>query len=137
MSTCSIRADASEFGQKSITSYRAVEVASDAESPSVDEVRKRWNGVYTTANFGSLDKVFYNPTVGYAEADKTLQAVMQAAVDFGVEYMYVGGEMKSLDLGADGRRVGIELANGDTLRADKVLLCTGARTDLSACVYDI
>ncbi|KAL6806755.1 FAD dependent oxidoreductase [Trichoderma sp. SZMC 28013] len=121
-----LRADASDFGEKSVASYRAVGVANDAEFLSVDEVRKRWNGVYATANFGSLDKVLYNPTVGYAEADKALQAVMQAAVDLGVEY--VVGEMKSLDLGADGRCVGIELANGDTLRADKVLLCTGART---------
>lgn len=121
-----LRADASDFGEKSVASYRAVGVANEAEFLSVDEVRKRWNGVYATANFGSLDKVLYNPTVGYAEADKALQAVMQAAVDLGVEY--VVGEMKSLDLGADGRCVGIELANGDTLRADKVLLCTGART---------
>ncbi|KAH0529335.1 hypothetical protein TsFJ059_004096 [Trichoderma semiorbis] len=121
-----LRADASDFGEKSVASYRAVGVANEAEFLSVDEVRARWNGVYATANFGSLDKVLYNPTVGYAEADKALQAVMQAAVDLGVEY--VVGEMKSLDLGADGRCVGIELANGDTLRADKVLLCTGART---------
>jgi hypothetical protein len=121
-----LRADASDFGEKSVASYKAVGVASDAGFLSVDEVRKRWNGAYATANFGTLDKILYNPTVGYAEADKALNAVMQAAVDLGVEY--VVGEMKSLDLGADGRCVGIELTNGQTLRADKILLCTGART---------
>lgn len=121
-----LRADASDFGEKSVASYRAVGVANDSEFLPIEEVRKRWNGVYATANFGNLDKILYNPTVGYAEADKALQAVMQAAVDLGVEY--VVGEMKSLDLGDDGRCVGIELASGETLRADKILLCTGART---------
>ncbi|RFU71873.1 hypothetical protein TARUN_10389 [Trichoderma arundinaceum] len=121
-----LRADASDFGEKSLASYRAVGVANDAEFLPVEEVRKRWNGIFATAKFGTLDKILYNPTVGYAEADKALQAVMQAAVDLGVEY--VVGEMKSLDLGADGRCVGIELTNGETLRADKILMCTGART---------
>ncbi|PTB44198.1 hypothetical protein M441DRAFT_55267 [Trichoderma asperellum CBS 433.97] len=121
-----LRADASDFGEKSIASYKAVGVANNAEFLPVDEVRKRWNGVYATACFGNLDKILFNPTVGYAEADKALEAVMQAAVDLGVEY--VVGEMKSLDLGPDGQCVGIELTNGHTLQAEKILLCTGART---------
>ncbi|KYK55138.1 sarcosine oxidase [Drechmeria coniospora] len=121
-----LRADTSNFGQASIAAYRDFGVANKSEFLPVDEVRKRWNGAFATANFDGLDTVLYNPTVGFAEADKALSAVIREAVDQGVEYRI--GVMKTLTFGSSGECTGIVLENGDVLRADKVLLATGART---------
>ena len=121
-----LRADGSDFGQQSIAAYKAVGVANDSEYLPVEEVRTRWNGALATADFGELSSILYNPSVGYAEADKALKAVVQAAIDAGVEH--VVGDMASLTFGPDGECTGIRLQSGETLQADKILLCTGART---------
>ncbi|KND90552.1 L-saccharopine oxidase [Tolypocladium ophioglossoides CBS 100239] len=121
-----LRADASNFGDESMAAYKAMGIPNDSEYLPVDEARRRWNGAFATANFDGLDKILYNPTVGYAEADKALGAVVQAAVDQGVEY--VVGVMKKLNFGAGGQCTGITLETGEVLQADKMLLATGART---------
>lgn len=121
-----LRVDSSSFGDESIAAYKAMGVANDSEFLPVDEVRRRWNGAFATANFGDLSTVLYNPTVGYAEADKALGAVVQSAVDAGVDYVL--GEMEKLTFGPDGECTGIQLTSGETMHADKVLLATGART---------
>lgn len=121
-----LRADPSNFAEKSIQSYKDMDIDNDSEMLPVSEVRKRWNGVFETANFDGLDKVLYNPTVGIAEADKALEAVVQAAVDHGVEYII--GEMDKLAFGPNGECAGVVLASGQVLEAERVLMATGART---------
>ncbi|CAM1502060.1 Fc.00g040440.m01.CDS01 [Cosmosporella sp. VM-42] len=121
-----LRADDSDFGEESIRAYREMGIANDSEFLPVEEVRKRWNGAFASANFEKLSHILYNPSVGFAEADKALGAVVQAAIDLGVEYVL--GVMDSLEFGADGQCTGVKLQDGETLRADKILMCTGART---------
>ena len=121
-----LRADESSFGDESIASYKAMGVKNDSEFLPVEEVRKRWNGAFATANFGKLSHILYNPTVGFAEADKALGAVVREAVDNGVHYKI--GEMDKLAFGSNGECVGVELNSGETLYADKILMATGART---------
>ena len=121
-----LRADESSFGEESIAAYREMGIANDSEFLPVEEVRKRWNGAFASANFGNLSRILYNPNVGFAEADKALGAVVQAAIDLGVEYVL--GVMDTLEFGADGQCTGVKLQDGETLQADKILLCTGART---------
>lgn len=121
-----LRADTSSFGEESIAAYKAMGIANNSEFLPVDEVRRRWNGAFATTNFGNLSTVLYNPSVGYAEADKALGAVVQAAVDNGVEYCI--GEMERLTFGPVGECTGILLKSGETLQADNVLMATGART---------
>lgn len=121
-----LRADASNFGVESMAAYRDLGVANDSHFLPVDEVRRRWNGAFATANFDGLDTVLYNPTVGYAEADKALGTVVREAVDQGVDYVL--GVVSRLNLGPSGECTGATLESGESLRADKVLLATGART---------
>ncbi|RCI17387.1 hypothetical protein L249_2674 [Ophiocordyceps polyrhachis-furcata BCC 54312] len=122
-----LRADESNFGVESIAAYKDMGVANESEFLPVDEVRRRWNGAFATSNFGGLPTILYNPTVGFAEADKALEAVVQAAVDHGVEF--VEASVERLDFDASGQCVGVSLKDGrGTLRADKVLLAAGART---------
>lgn len=121
-----LRADPTNFGEKSIAAYKAMGVANSSQFLSIEEVRRRWNGAFATSDFSGLDKVLYNPSVGFAEADKALGAVVQAAVDHGVHY--VKGEMMALTFGTDGKCTGIELRSGKVLHAEKILLAAGART---------
>ncbi|KJZ78618.1 hypothetical protein HIM_02009 [Hirsutella minnesotensis 3608] len=121
-----LRADSSNFGEASMATYRDMEVPNDSEFLPVDEVRRRWNGAFGSSNFDGVDKVLYNPSVGYAEADKALKAVVQAAVDEGVEY--VVGVVRRLNLGPANQCTGVTLEAGQVLQADNVLLAAGART---------
>lgn len=128
-----LRADATDFGPRSMAAYEALGSTSGSSYLPVDEVRRRWKGVFATSNFDGVDQVIYNPNVGYAEADKALGAVIQAAVDLGVTY--VTGEMASLAFGPEGSHaganttcIGVNLVDGRRLTADKVMLATGART---------
>jgi sarcosine oxidase/L-pipecolate oxidase len=121
-----LRADPSNFGDRSIAAYRALGSDNESHFLSVEEVRKRWNGAFATANFTGLDKILYNPSAGFAEADKALGAVVQAALDHGANYVL--GEMTRLEFGARGECTGVELRDGRVLRADKILMATGART---------
>ncbi|KAH6894287.1 FAD dependent oxidoreductase [Thelonectria olida] len=121
-----LRADSTSFAEESIASYRDMNIPNDSELLSVEEVRKRWNGAFATADFTGVEQILFNPSVGFAEADKALGAVVQAAVDLGVNY--VVGELKQLEMAEDGGCSGVLLTDGRTLRADKILLATGART---------
>lgn len=123
-----LRADKTDFGGKSIASYKRAGVSNESRFMPVEEVRQRWNGAFATANFGELTHVLYNPTVGFAEADKALEAVIKAAIDAGVNYVI--GEMTTLAFGQQGQCTGINLTSGEQMTADKVLLCTGAHTPL-------
>lgn len=121
-----LRADPSNFGERSIAAYKELGTPNDSHYLSVDEVRKRWNGAFATSNFDGVDKVLYNPSVGFAEADKALGAVVQAAVNHGVDY--VVGEVTSLTFGPSGETTGVSLQDGRVLQANKIVLAAGART---------
>lgn len=122
-----LRADPTDFAEKSMAAYKELGIHNESELIPVEDVRKRWNGLFSTTNFGELDKVLYNPSIGFAEADKALAAVVQAGIDHGVEYTI--GEMDKLAFGLDGQCVGVTLKSGETILADKVLMATGARTE--------
>ena len=113
------------FGEESIRSYQKAGIRTDSEFLSIDEVRKRWPGAIATSNFGELYKVLYNSSVGYAEADKALEAVVQAAIEEGLKY--VVDTVVKLTLSTEGNCTGIELQSSRTLEADKILLANGAR----------
>ncbi|KAH8178502.1 FAD dependent oxidoreductase domain-containing protein [Sarocladium implicatum] len=121
-----LRADETNFGQKSIASYEAAGVPTTARFMAVEEVRQQWNGAFATSNLGNLSHILYNPAVGFAEADNALGAIVQAAVDAGVNY--VVGDVDKLMIDQDGSCSGVSLTSGDTMSADRVLLSIGART---------
>ncbi|KAH7113429.1 hypothetical protein EDB81DRAFT_873546 [Dactylonectria macrodidyma] len=108
------RADSTSFGEESIASYRDMGIANDSELLPVEKVRRRWNGALATADFKGVDQILYKSRVVFAEADKALGAVVQAA--------------SSLEFGDDdqSRCTGVKLWDDRTLHAHKVLLATAA-----------
>jgi sarcosine oxidase/L-pipecolate oxidase len=51
---------------------------------------------------------------------------VQSAIDHGVQF--VVGEVESLTFGSEGQCTGVALLSGQSLQADRVLVCAGART---------
>ncbi|KAF3358652.1 hypothetical protein VDGD_01565 [Verticillium dahliae] len=123
-----LRADPGNFSDGSMRNYKKLNVQSRAEWLDVDEVRRRFNGAFADGAFEGLDKVMYNPDCGWAEADKALGAVLQAAQAEGARHHV--GDVEKLIFNEGGACVGVQFRGGDEMRADAVLLCTGARTPL-------
>jgi sarcosine oxidase/L-pipecolate oxidase len=121
-----LRADSSDFSERCFATYKALGVETSATWISVDEARKRWNGVFATADFDGVEKVMWNPHSGWAAAAKALTAVIQTAVDYGVDYCSNGVEKLLFD-GA-GRCTGARLGDGSDVTASSTLVCAGSST---------
>ncbi|KAM0269420.1 hypothetical protein ACHAQH_009757 [Verticillium albo-atrum] len=95
--------------KESIRNYKELNVTSRAEWLDIDEVRKRFNSAFADSDFKGLDKVIFNPDCGaWYHVDTVEKIVFDEA----------------------GACVGVRFKGGDEMRADAVLLCTGARTSL-------
>jgi sarcosine oxidase/L-pipecolate oxidase len=121
-----LRADPSDFSERCFATYNELGADTPATWISVDEARKRWNGVFATADFEGVEKVMWNPHAGWAAAAKALTAVIQAAVDRGVDYRSNGVEKLLFD--GSGRCTGARLRDGSEITANSTLVCAGAST---------
>ena len=92
----------------------------------MQEVRSLGNGAFAGTDFGELTHVLYNSKIGFAEADKALKAVVEAALEKGVKFKV--GTVDKLNFDRSGQVTGVGLLSGEKLVADKTLLATGART---------
>ncbi|KAL4794414.1 FAD dependent oxidoreductase [Aspergillus venezuelensis] len=91
------------------------------------EVREGWGGVLSRTDLSPFGSYYYNPSAGWADASGALRLMLQEAVRLGVRYEI--GEVKRIVLSGGGTGVeGVETETGTMLRADKVLLATGAWT---------
>ncbi|KAH7367547.1 sarcosine oxidase [Plectosphaerella cucumerina] len=121
-----LRADPGTHGDKVLRAYERLGADSRATWLGIEEVRTRFNGVFADTHFGDLDKIFYNPNCGWAEADKALNAVLGAAKEAGATY--IQGSVERVLFDQSGAARGVLLEGGEELEADAVLLATGART---------
>ncbi|KAH6988611.1 hypothetical protein EDB80DRAFT_865604 [Ilyonectria destructans] len=60
--------------------------AHSSKSPHVEEVRQRWDGPLSAAGFNEGGNIVYTPRTGFTGAGKTLDLVVQTAVDRDVKY---------------------------------------------------
>ena len=105
--------------------FKKIGVETGGEIISLEEAGLRYP-VYKNADWEGSDAIYVNPTSGWGEADKAMQSVMDAAVNEGVSY--VEKIVMSLILTDDGGCAGVRTSDGQELRANHVLLCTGAGT---------
>ncbi|KAK7413678.1 hypothetical protein QQX98_007460 [Neonectria punicea] len=118
------------MGSASFNNYKKLGVDPGAEMLTVDQARARFP-VFSNANWtGVADDMYYNPCSGWADADPSMQAVAEAALAAGVQY--VQGAAERLVFAEDGDHqgacVGVRTVQGDEIRGNKILLCTGAWT---------
>jgi sarcosine oxidase/L-pipecolate oxidase len=120
--------DASAPGPVIVESYEKVlgKGNSPAALLSHDEVRTRFEGVFRDGDWTGVDHWVWNPAGGWGDAESALRAVIQEAVDLGVEY--VEGTVSKVEFDSAGACTGAVTEEGALLKAAKILLCTGART---------
>ena len=113
------------LGRRMIQNFKDLGVESKAEVVGPEELKKRyplfWDTDYTEAK-----DCYVNPEAGWAEAASALRAVIDEAIKHGVEY--VEGSVSRLLLNEEKDCTGVELKDGRTLEAGKVVLATGANT---------
>lgn len=123
-----LRPDPGSFGTDSLATYAKLGADTEAGWLSVPEVRSGFNGAFEDGNFDGLDKIYWNPGCGWAEAEGALGAVTEAAKDAGVRFVAGSVEKVLVEEYKGGRCSGVALKNGEVMRAGAVLLATGART---------
>lgn len=112
--------------QKIFDNYKELGVDVKAELFSPREMKTRFQGLYADADFTDVDEILWNPSSGWAEAARALQATIEAAVENGVHY--VSAPVAKLVLKDDGCCTGIRTEDGRTFSASSIILSTGAYT---------
>jgi hypothetical protein len=113
------------MGDASLQNYKQLGIETGSEILTPDQARER-HPVFKNANWTDVKDNFYNPHSGWGEADPAVNAVLQAAVKAGVNYVQEAVEKLLCD--DQGTCVGVKLISGDEMKASTILLCAGAWT---------
>ncbi|KAL8687403.1 MAG: hypothetical protein Q9218_006412 [Villophora microphyllina] len=113
------------LGRRMIQNFKDLGVESKAEVVEAEELKKRYPLFWDT-DYEEAKDCYINPEVGWAEAASALRAVIAKAVEYGVEY--IDGSVSKLLFDDEHDCFGVELKDGQTLEAGKVILATGANT---------
>lgn len=105
--------------------YKKLGVDVGAELLEPEELKHRFNGLFADTNLKDVENILWNPSSGWAEAERALEDTIKAAVENGVHY--VTASVKSLVLSNESCE-GVYTEDGRTLTASKTILSTGAYT---------
>ena len=115
-----------EYAQGVIDNYKKLGRKAELFAVPVDQAKKMYAGIFDEADYSGVKDVLVNRTSGWAAAGDCLQAVTRETMRLGVKY--VTAEVSTLQFDYHGRCNGLKTANGQTLTASHVILCTGAFT---------
>lgn len=121
-----VNMDDSDLGRRIIKNYETLNEDTGSEIIGPDEMKKRYNGIFAHTDYRGVKDIFVNPTSGWAEATLALRNVIEAAIGNGIKYQ--AGDIEVLIFGSNGECTGVKTKEGQTLHADKIILCTGAGT---------
>ncbi|KAJ4353664.1 uncharacterized protein N0V89_005394 [Didymosphaeria variabile] len=95
-------------------------------------LRERWDGLLRETSFDDpkIEKGYWNPEAGWADAGDAVAMMMEDAVGRGVKYEC--GDVELLLLSENGIK-GVQTQDGKIYEADKILLATGAWTSQLLC----
>jgi sarcosine oxidase / L-pipecolate oxidase len=116
------------MGSRVLANYEIVGADHKAEMLTPEIVRTGFDGIFGDANWTDVEENFYNPNSGWGEADKCLQKMTEVAIQEGV--IYVEATVTKLSIDSNRTCTGVQTEDGRELKADHVVLCTGARTAL-------
>lgn len=91
---------------------------------TLQEVKKRWDGVLKGINTKGFDKAYTNSSAGWADASSAVRAMLEKTMENGVQYQ-VGEVQELVDLN---NQVHVKTVAGQSYTADKIVLATGAWT---------
>ena len=115
----------SEYAGAVIGNYERLGRKADLRAVGVEEARGLYGGLFEDADYEGVKEVLVNRTSGWAAAGDCLGAVTRECLRLGVRY--VVGEVETLDF-EGGECVGVRTEDGGVVRADRVVVCTGAYT---------
>lgn len=116
--------------------YAALGIHPPGKLMSVEEARYTFPSL-ANGNWQGVKQAYYNPASGWGDADMAMRAVVDAAIDAGVQFH--AGSVEELLLrrstsqtDVPGRCIlqctGVRLESGAELQANHIVLCTGAAT---------
>ena len=117
------------FAEQVQKNFAELGVKADLHTYPVEQARVLFEKLFADADYTSVNDVLVNKTSGWAEAKEALQSTIKAAVALGVKYITAEVTAIKFDETRPRRRCwGIETAEGETIVADRIVLCTGAFT---------
>ena len=116
-----------QMGPKSYENYKALGVDPGAVFFAPEDAKAKFP-MFQKANWTDVDENYWNPRSGWGEGDGAVRAVIQAAIRAGVHY--VEATISKLLFDGEGDCLGVSTTDSKDLKADHVILCTGARTAL-------
>lgn len=118
--------DDTGLARRIVKNYEELKAYSEAVIVRPDEFIKMYGKLFEDADYRGVEEVFVNPLSGWAEATKAVRAVIEAAIENGVEY--VKADIKKLNLDLQGACTGVQTSDGRNFTAANVILSTGAGT---------
>lgn len=115
-----------DFSQRVQENFRKLGVDSGLLGLPVDEARKAYGGIFEDGDYTGVKEVFINKFSGWAEAKEALRSTIEEAVRLGVEY--IEADVSKLEFDEGGATTGVITSTGKVLRADCIILSTGAYT---------
>ena len=113
------------LGKQIIDNFKKLGVHYEAEIFRPEEMKTRFGGLFSDADYEEVDEIFWNPLSGWAEATRALTSAIEAAVENGVQYVAASVARLLLE---DGRCTGVKTEDGRIFPAANIILCTGAGT---------
>lgn len=120
-----VNLDDTGLGQRIIENYKDLGVYPGATIIGPDEMKLKDNGIFAAANYSGVKEIFVNPSSGWAEATRAMEAVIQASHTSWVQFIR---DAKTLEFDNNGNCSGVKTIDGITIHADSIILSTGART---------
>ncbi|KAI5457500.1 FAD dependent oxidoreductase [Mariannaea sp. PMI_226] len=114
-----------DYAQNVIDNYKKLGRKADIKALPLAEAKKLYGGLFENADYSDAKEVLINETSGWAAAGDSLRAVTRRAIELGVKY--VVADVHTLQFNEQGC-CGVKTAKGDVIKADKVILCSGAFT---------
>ncbi|KAG8625120.1 hypothetical protein KVT40_006871 [Elsinoe batatas] len=116
----------SDYATKVIDNYKRLGRKADLKKVKTEEAKEMFGGMFRDADYEGVREVLVNRTSGWAAAGDCLRAVTEECLRLGVGYLV--RDVGSVAVDGEGRCYGLVTKEGETIRADKVILSTGAFT---------
>lgn len=115
------------MARANLDNVNAVGEKHHAEIWMPEQTRTRFDGVFRDANWDGVTETetYFNPQSGWGEADRALESLICTAVKEGVIYKFSGVSRLCID---NSTCTGIQTEDGAEIKADNIILCTGAWT---------
>ena len=121
-----IKLDNTKAGADILRNYQTLGAYYEGRMITTAESKELYGGLFADADYENVEEIYYNPLVGWAEADAALKRAIEIAIQNGVDY--VASSVSRLQFDEKGSCIGVELEDGQALEARHVILCTGAGT---------